>query len=373
MTLEQSILLELCRCALWGTRPEINAEAGTKPDWSKAMKLAQQQTLLGLMAKAMPAVDREMQPDEELKKKLLSKAFMIHQSHLLLNRTIASLKQMMDEAGIDTVLFKGQGLAQNYPDPFSRCCGDIDLYVGERNFLKAMDLLEPEVRHDVRDYTFAKHFNYTMDGVSIEIHKIAEILPRRKAHKRYQEWTVNCLDSSKVDSIELAGTQVNIPPAHFNVIYVMNHTWHHFLNGGIGLRQLCDWSLLLHKHHAEIDQDYLKEKLESFDLIRAWKILGCLVVKYLGLPEQECPLYDESYSKKADIVLDFIWEEGNFGHHAARKNIPRPKAHFAGKFHSFKINARRMSQIISVSPIDVVHTWVCYFITGMRNVFNKVG
>ena len=153
MMTSQDILLELCRCALWGTKPDISAQNGmgtescTGPYWNKVMKLAQQQTLLGLLAEAVPAVDSEFQPDTETKNKLLGKAFRIHQSHMLLNRTVAKLKLMMDQAGIDTVLFKGQGLAQNYPNPYSRNCGDIDMYVGERNFLKAMDLLEPEIHH----------------------------------------------------------------------------------------------------------------------------------------------------------------------------------------------------------------------------------
>ena len=98
-----------------------------------------------------------------------------------------------------------------------------------------------------------------------------------------------------------------------------------------------------------------------------------MVVGYLGLPEDECPLYDASYAGKASKVLDVIWAEGNFGHHSEAHKTPRPKGHFAGKFHSFKLSTSRIINILSVSPIDVIQSWVYYFINGMLNVFHRVG
>ena len=369
MTESQSFLLTLVRMALWGGEESLPADL---PDWQEVLALAKKQTLLGLVAEAVPMLPEGLQPDPQTKLQLHTAAMRIMSSHALLNRKVADIKTRMDSYGIHTVLFKGQGVALNYPNPQSRQCGDIDLYVGEKNFARALELLNPETTKKASEYRFVKHFNIEEDGVEIEIHRIAEILPGFGHDRRFQRWTVDNLCGPAVRKVEIGGATVNLPPAEFDVLYIMNHAWHHFMTGGIGLRQLCDWSIQLHRYGRSVDVDALSNNLRSFGLIRAWKILSCVAVGYLGLPEDECPLYDASYAGKAAKVLDVIWMEGNFGHHSESRKTPRPKGHFAGKFPSFKKKTSRIIRILSISPIDVIYSWGYYFINGMRNLFHRV-
>lgn len=368
MEKQQDILLELVRCTLWGTPPVLNS----KPDWSKILIIAEQQTLLGLIAEAVTSLPQQYQPGPAERMKLHSKVMRIYQSHALLNRKVAELKSFMDSHNIHSVLFKGQGMALNYPNPLSRQCGDIDLYVGDRNFLKAMDLLEPETEHDATKYAHLKHFNTKSGGVDIEIHRIAEILPGFASDRKFQQWTIEQLNGPEVRKVEIGGASVNLPPVDFDALYIMNHAWHHFMTGGIGLRQLCDWSIYLHKFHKSIDQNKLEENLNRFGLKKAWQLCSSVAVVYLGLSPKECPLYNGKYDNKAEKMLDVIWSEGNFGKHSEYRKIPRPKGHFAGKLHSFKLNTSRIIRILSISPMDVVYSWIYYFINGMRNVFVRV-
>lgn len=370
MTESQSFLLALVRMALWGGNEPLPDRL---PDWKEVLSLAKKQTLQGLVAEVVPMLPERLQPNAQLKMQLHVTAMKIISSHSLLNRKVADIKTRMDSYGIHTVLFKGQGVALNYPNPLSRQCGDIDLYVGEQNFARALELLIPDSAKKASAYSQVKHFNVDEDGVHIEIHRIAEILPGLGNDRRFQRWTVDNLFSPEVRKVEIGGATVNLPPADFDALYIMNHAWHHFMSGGIGLRQLCDWSMHLHRHCRSIDVDKLSDNLRSFGLMRAWKVLSCVAVGYLGLPEDECPLYDASYAGKAAKVLDVIWMDGNFGHHSESRKTPRPKGHFAGKFHSFKQNTSRIIRILSISTVDVVYSWIYYFINGMRNVFNRIG
>ena len=366
----KNFLLALVRMALWGREESLPENA---PDWNEVLALAQKQTLVGLVADVIPMLPDELKPNPQMMMKIHSVAMRIIQAHSLLNRKVVDIKTRLDSYGMQTVLFKGQGTALNYPKPYTRQCGDIDLYVGEKNFEQALKLLDPTSEKKAVDYKYVKHFNIEEDGVSIEIHRIAETLPVRKYNKLFQQWTVDNLQGASVRRVEIGGATVNLPPADFDAIYIMNHAWHHFINGGIGLRQLCDWTMHLHCFHNNLDKNILEKRLQSFDLIRAWKILSCVAVKYLGLPAEECPFYDENYISKAEKVLDVIWQEGNFGHHSPAIKTPRPKGHFAGKLFSFKRNTSRIIRIMSISPMDVIYSWIHYFINGLRNVFNKVG
>ena len=365
----KEILLALIRSAMWGD--DLNGITQS-PKWSEVLNLAQQQTLLGLIAEVIPSLPSDIQPEKKDLARLHFTVTRIYQSHSLLNRKVAEVKRLMDQHGIHCVLFKGQGIALNYPNPLSRQCGDIDLYVGDRNFLNAMNVLEPGVDHNVGDYKHMKHSNVESEGVHIELHRIAEMLPGARQDRMFKEWTVEQLEESDLRIVEIGGTSVNLPPVSFDPLYIMNHAWHHFLNGGIGLRQLCDWSMYLHRFHKDIDTEQLEYNLKRFSLYRAWQIMASLVVRHLGLPAEECPLYTGEYDRQGDMMIEEIWKEGNFGRHSSRRDTPRPKGHFAGKFHSFRMNTSRYPAIFKISPIDAINTWIYYVINGMKNVFVRV-
>lgn len=360
-------LLALIRTALWGEEPEFDR----KPNWPEVLRYAKEQTVPGLIADAVPSLPEEMRPSAQESMALYSIAIQIAQSHSLLNKKVVEIQSFLASHNIPSALFKGQGLASNYPKPTTRQCGDIDMYVGEKNFLKAMDLLEPGVEHDVTKYRHMKHFNMESDGVSIELHRIAEILPGFRSDRLFQEWTIESLESSKLYEVEIDGHKVTVPPADFNAPYIMNHAWHHFINGGIGLRQICDWSIYLHRFHHDIDKAELKRNLKRFRLENAWQTLGSIAVRYIGLPENECPLYDGSCDGRAEMVIEIIFSEGNFGKHSKSKTA-RPKGHFAGKFHSFRKSTSRTLRILPIAPFYVVYSWIFYFIKGMKNLFVRI-
>ena len=364
----QNTLLALLRSALWGC--PYNGPIMIE-DWITVVRLAEQQTVIGLVADAMTLLPEEIHPDSATKFKVIPKVVCIQQFHSSLNKKIAKVKRLMDNNNIVCVLLKGQGVALNYPNPLSRQCGDIDLYVGNKQFQKAMDLLEPDVNHKVDRYAHLKHYNVVSGGILIEIHRVAEILPGFREDRLLQQWTEDKLLGTKLRKVIIDGTEVNLPPIDFDVLYIMNHAWQHFMLGGIGLRQLCDWSIYLHKFYNEIDWKSLEINLQRFGLMRAWQIFGSVAVKALGLPANECPLYTGKYDGKVEKVLDVIWSEGNFGKHSLHFDTNRPKGLFAGKFHSFKQYTYRIFRIMSISPKDVLKSWIYNSINGMRNVLIK--
>lgn len=365
----RSTLLNLVRIALWGPDTE---KLHSIPDWDKVLSLANRQTVLGLVADAVSCLPKEYQPESQLCMRLRKYALRIIQSHTLLNRKVADLKVRLDGYGVHSVLFKGQGLALNYPNPTSRQCGDIDMWVGERNFAKAHQFLKPGSDEDLSKFRRRKHFNLEEDGVEVEIHRIAEILPGYRKDRLFREWTTGYLEGPHICRADIGGVQVNLPPVQFNALYIMNHIWHHFMSGGIGLRQICDWTMFLHRYCNDIDCEVLRKDLERFGLMRGWQILGGLVVNYLGLPADECPLYTGEYDKKSDRMLEVIWSEGNFGHHPDEGKKPRPEGHFAGKFHSFRNTTARRIRIFTISPVEVAVSWWAYLITGLQNVFVRI-
>ena len=359
------IFLALLRSALWGTAAEVPSDI----DWNEVMKLAKQQTVIGLMADAIMRLPEEKRPDSDIMRKLQTYVAMNIQARMLLTSKLSQSLKVLREAGLRPVLFKGHGLAMNYPEPLSRQCGDIDLYIGKRNFDKAIEVCTGYFGAGEHDTKSVKHYHLNTQGASVELHRIAEVMPGLIANRRYQKWTVENLEEGQLRNVEIDGVNVDLPPYDFDPIYVLYHAWHHFMNGGIGLRQVCDWTMYIHKWHDKIDVAKLEANLRSFGLTKVWRLFAGIAVRHLGLPAEECPLYSGKYLSKADKVLDIIMNEGNFGQHSQWKKVPRPKEYTKGKLHAFKMTTGRYMTILSICPFDIMRAWFTYLFVGIYMYF----
>lgn len=358
-------MLALLRSALWGQEAHLSSSV----DWSGILKLASAQTVLGLVGDAVCRLQENELPPQDKMLRLRSMRVANINAHTMLNAKLAEVLDLMHHNGLEPILLKGQGLAAEYADPTSRQCGDIDLYIGKEHYSKACGLAVTAYgRHD-HDSESIKHYHLCSDGVHIELHRIAESMPGYFVDRRFQKWTYDNLHVTGPEYVEVEGVPVPVPPVSFNPIYILNHAWHHFMNGGIGMRQVCDWAVYLHRHHSRIDVVRLKKDLRSMRLLSVWHMFAFIAVNHLGLPADECPLYEGKMASRAEKVLEIILEEGNFGRHSSRKTTPRPEGYAAGKLHSFRNSTARYSRLFAVMPVRAVECYAGYVAKGIWYYF----
>lgn len=358
--------LSLVRSALWGQVPEVRP---VSDDWPVLLNHASRQTVMGLVADAVSMLPAECRPEPALWRKLHQFRVANIRSHALLNTRLSEVMDLFRSEGLRPVLLKGQGLAANYPDPTARQCGDLDIYIGEDGYEKACAIaLEKFGRHE-DDSESNKHYHMRSGGVDIEIHRIAESLPGIGADRKYQQWTIRHLCRSGLRVVEIDGAEVELPPVQFDAIYILNHLWHHFVNGGIGLRQVCDWVMYLHRFHGSIDVAVLENDLKDFGLYDVWKRFAYIAVNYLGLPPDECPLYEDSGSSLAINVLEHILDEGNFGRYSKWRKNPKPKAYTAGKLYSFKVTTARYMTLMKTFPFLALKYYCLFIVSGVYHYF----
>lgn len=366
MNSDRQIFFGLLRSSLWN-EPCPSVPAGY--DWSAVLQMAREQTLSCLISDAFSKYTGKVAIDAASMQKLQLMNVKYIQAHAMLNRKLSQTVMLLNEAGITSVLFKGQGLAMNYPDPLLRQCGDIDLYVGDENYQKACSVLEAAFGTDEVNSESVKHYHMMTDGVTVELHRIAETMPGILANRRFQQWTVQNLHGDSLRKVSLNGTLVNLPPFSFDPIYILHHAWHHFMNGGIGLRQLCDWAVYLHTYHDKIDVVELRKNLDMFRLNDVWQSFAYIAVNYLGLPPEECPLYKGENRRKAARMLDFIMDEGNFGKYDQHRMTPRPKGYAAGKLHSFRNITCRFIRLFTLFPVKTCQHWLSFVAIGVYGFF----
>lgn len=306
------VLFSLLRNAFWGTPVEIPEGFA---DWDRVAQLARIQSVLGVAGDVMLSEERIAAAiPPELKAKIKTFVMSNMLTHGKLNSVLVKVTRELESAGIPSVFLKGQGLAQYYPKPELRQCGDIDLYVGLDAYDASYDVLRPLATKidDRKALEVGKHYDLYVGNVAVEVHRYTDTYPTARLNRIYQEVSVKGMNESLVPVI-IAGSCINTPSDDYNAFYVFSHLFHHFLINGLGARHLSDWMLFLRSRADQIDRSSLKDTIERLDMMEPWQAFGCVLVTYLGMPKDEFPFYDASQQWKAAKIISRILEEGNFG------------------------------------------------------------
>ena len=364
-------LLSLVRSSLWQELADETIFSKNAVDWQEIARIALQQTVGPLVFEGALSLPSEILPPKDWRQRALTFTERNRRTHQLLDSCVAESVSSLDKEGIKSVLLKGQAYARAYPKPEMRQCGDIDLYVGDEHYLTAYSAIKKfGWKRDEEFQPKAKHYGCWLHGILIELHRIAGKLPIGSADFKFQKWSKIQLNESHAYLI-IGGENVMVPPPMFDIVFVFMHLYLHFLNGGIGLRHICDWTMLMHSHAKEIDYGNLEQLLKEFRLLRAWKVFAPIAVEHLGLPSEECPFYTSKYSKKAERILSYIMKDGNFGR-ASKKRTFRPNGYLAGKKYSFTRNSARMFSKFCIDPYIISRNYCSYLIKGITHVVKDI-
>lgn len=372
MTRYQQQFIELLRAGLWGEKADESLFRGGV-DWKEVLKIARQQTVQGVVCDSIETLPAELWPPKEVLHRLMMDRTKNVQMHGLLNRIVKDVVAELDSNGVPSVLLKGQGVAQNYRRPESRSCGDIDLYVGMDNFHKAGEIIGRMTGEEAgpeSDHHIQLHFK----GVEIELHKKADYMPGVSMNRDLQAWTVASLDQNsgtpRLGTWDNSGTAVQLAPATFDAFFILHHAVRHMTTGGIGFRQLCDWTMYLHKHHAQVDTSLLQEKLKRFRMTSVWEEFGILAVNILGLPAEELPLAPARMdSAKTEKILRQIFISGNFGHADSKRKDKSKTTYIRRKWRSFRFQSLRLMKFYNIFPEFILSYCINWLHTSTKAFF----
>ena len=368
MTLTQEQFLWLLRAGLRGfAEGRFPVSAGeqsrgpeTVPDWNGIFSLSREQGVLLLVQDGLEVL-LEAEPQWAQEEKALPPMTLLKwqrfrrktaRTHAQLESLMGTCVGRLQSEGLHPVVLKGEPLAALYLHPGSRSCGDIDLWVPQPEWKRAAERLSGFL---VPGESNGHHRAYRSGFNEVELHwqpLEMENPFRQRAFRRFaaQELTSHIQSCS----LPLSGNPVPVPSGEFNALYVLSHAFHHFIEGGVGLRQLCDWVKVLERvSFRENDLSALQGRLQKFGLMQAWQVFGYLAVHALGLPEAQLPFYRTEAGEDAGKVLALILSEGNFGRFGK------------GRF-------RRLWARASVFPVDTAFYLPRWAIQAFRRHFRRL-
>ena len=358
MNRSQTQFLELMRAGLWGVAADPDNFKPDSTDWRAVLRIAKEQTMMVVVTDGIETLPKELWPQKEVMMKLAMMRVKTSQAHQLLNSTIAQIVAALEAEGVHSVLLKGQGIAQNYRRPESRTCGDIDLYTGLGGYTRAYEIIE--ALHEGRPHKEAAecthHLHTDLNGVEVEIHRQTSFLHGKRMDANFQEWSKQSLDelfgSEALEMWDNGGTAVALAPATYNAFFILHHAVRHMTTEGVGFRQICDWVMLLHRCHSQVEVQLLSKKLKELRMERIWAEFGRLAVNYLGLPADELPLAPANLAptRRTHKLLQHIFISGNFGRFDANGRDHSQVPYLVRKWRSFTFQSKRLVKLFRLFP-----------------------
>lgn len=350
---EHLCLLELIKASLFDSVPNLPKEA----NWESVFECAKVQCIVPLVASCVPVEHRNMWFGLACQNKA-------HFMQMIYEQNI--LVKLFKEVNIPVVVLKGSSAAIYYPNPSLRTFGDIDLYVSERDLKTARKLLK------VNGYNFTskdyRHYEFVKNNLDVELHyKFSS-----KIYKDIEHIVLNGLYNSV--EYNIANYSFSGLPAYENGLVLLGHIMQHLKTSGIGLRQIIDWMMFVHKELDDSAWDnHFKALAVEAGLDKLAITTTFMCRKWLGLPDRItwCDVADEQV---ADQLLIRVLDDGNFGHDRAPVEVIKHSIKNEGFFSYLQRegleNWRLAQKCVLFRPLAWLYQLCRYIFKGIAGYFS---
>ena len=313
----------------------------TPKDWERAFRMARKQALIGVCYEGVCWVPEHQRPPEGILdswRNLSEKIADIYRLHL---RRISEMEGILSRLGLHGCILKGTSLSSLYPEPEHRMCGDIDVWV-EGTHASILKALNKE--YDTWEVLYQECKVGFFPDVDVEIHFHPCKMYNPFLNARLQRY----LEKESPIRSDVVLTQ---PDLRFHAVFCMAHMFHHYLEGGIGLRQMMDYYYVL-LHLDPADRKPVMDALRHLGMGRFTAAMMESLRFNFGL-EEECFLCPPDARLGRKLMEEAI-EGGNFGIGDRRNYRKRQES----RLHRFFRKSSRVLSHLSQYPREVA--WAPY-------------
>ena len=324
------LLISLGRASSFGKDPSPR-------DWAMVWRMARQQAMTGVLYEGILHLPENQLPPEQILSQWKEATHRIADTYAVHERHTPELEAILERLGLHGCILKGTGLAHLYPIPERRACGDIDVWVGTHDsILKAFR----DAGYDVYGVIYQEAKADIFPDTDVEIHFHASKMYNPFLNARLQKWLA-------ANSPIRSDRTLTYPDARFNAVYCMSHMYRHYLEGGIGMRQMLDYYYIL-RNLSPSDRGPVLKTLKHLGMKRFTGAVMASVQFNFGLEEEYllCPP-DQKHGRR--LVEDII-RMGNFGV-MDRRNYSRDGESALARFHR---KNRRVFSNLRYYPREVV-------------------
>ena len=257
--------------------------------WMRLFKEAARQGLLAIAWDALEKLQAEhgglcrgMSRETKIRWALSIKN--IEEVHLRQREALKELAGIFAESGMRVMVLKGLGLAEMYPRPAHRECGDLDIYLFG-DFEKGNEVMRK--MGIAVEYDGTKHSKFYYKGIPVENHKNFLNVTTTRVDKDLERELMRILQEQKCGTLDLGGITVDVPPPDFQMIFLTRHAITHFLASGLVLRHLYDFGIFYSAHAQEVDLDRIEKIFKRESQHKLYRAFLDVLHIYLGMPARK--------------------------------------------------------------------------------------
>lgn len=339
-------VLALVRNELWDEPLTCSI---AKEDVADILIIAREQMVSGLVANAI--VRNQLPIGEDLTLEVMGILKLHEKKGREMNAEVAQFAGFLNRRNLQYVIMKGQTMAVLYPNPLMRSTGDIDFYCPKESFESTQKEIEKRLGIVMKHASSKKHDNFEIEGFSFEMHSdITDF--GYWGYQRYWDTYIN--KEVNDDSVEvlIGEEKVKTLSPTMDALYIFLHAFYHLiLNGnGMGLKQYCDWCMVMSNLYDKIDFERLKVHLDHLGLWKAYLAIAAFCVGKLGLAENyvHFPLTKDG-RKWADKIIDNFLEI-----RIISENVYSSGGSLKHSFATFRVVLKQVSVYFSLAPKELM-------------------
>ncbi len=282
----ETLFFYFLRRGLWETEEVYSGDMTMGPeDWERLFAMAHEQAVTGLVIDGVGQTDRR--PDREVWEQWLIHLLYMEQMNRAVERCGVQWLNRLEKAGMAAFVVKGTSVAQWYRQPLHRSFGDVDIVIG--NGWEKLVAMLTEGGYDCRN----EHGDIVVqeDGrVPVEFHPQWEYVYNPIANARLRKLT-RAADGKDRE---------------LYLVCLILHLRRHFLTYGIGLKQVCDVAVMLHR--VQLDPEKVAALLKRLHAERFSRILFGFIANYIKGTEH-FPLEPIRQGKDAVLFRNIVMND----------------------------------------------------------------
>ena len=278
-------------------------------DWEEVSLVALQQCIQPIVFDGYAKLSGLKSPvatlPSPIKKQWIVNAYGTENRFVVQKKVACEMAAIFANNQIRTYVLKGLIFSECYPKPNHRYSADMDCFLtsaqgnGADVWELGNALMEQNKYRVSRGYY--KNSTFHMPGLMVENHKFLTPFRGNRRLKKLETLLQQMIRSDKgLDIME--GTDLYRPPTVVSALFLIEHSFSHFLHEGLNLRHYTDWMMFRQYHENDIDWPELNRYVNEFGLRPFYDaythvgecIMGQRVPASLSIPEKK--------------MMDSIWE-----------------------------------------------------------------
>lgn len=263
-------------------------------DWDEVETLAERQGMLGIVYDGIVRLAEIAENADILpltvKLRWMGKVIQEYEHrYVAYKKAVADLAAWYHAHGYRMMVLKGLACGVDWPKPEHRPYGDIDIYLFGK-CKEADEALEEwfkssKVQGFKVDNSHHHHTVFQWQGFTVENHYDFLNVHHHKSNVELEAILKSLAHTDNscfchTDSTD--NTDICLPSANFNALYLLRHAMSHFASTGMNLRQLLDWAFFVEKHGEEVDWEWLQGVLKKYGMLKMFDVMNAICVEDLG-------------------------------------------------------------------------------------------